>query len=121
MPEPTPPTATDEEITRASNAAMAALLNLTFLPVISFIWLVAQNKRLKNNHIDAYHAKFGIILNLCAAFFLIVVTALMIALGGFSSAWTWVYVITYFTLIHSFFIITAVWAMTRAWSGKRVW
>ncbi len=119
MPEPT--TATDEEITRASNAAMAALLNLTFLPVISFIWLVTQSKRLKNDHIDGYHAKFGILLNLCAAFFLILVTALMIAFGGFNSAWTWVYVITYFTLIHALFIITAVWAMTRAWSGKRVW
>jgi hypothetical protein len=121
MPEPTPPTATEEEIVRASNAAMASLLNITFLPVISFIWLVIQSKQLKNDRIDHYHTKFAILLSLCAAFFLVVVTALMIIFGGFNSAWTWVYVITYFTLIHSLFIVAGVWAMTRAWSGKRVW
>ncbi|MCF6282600.1 MAG: hypothetical protein L3J28_10420 [Candidatus Polarisedimenticolaceae bacterium] len=113
--------ATKEEIDQASNAAMASLLNLTFLPVIAFVWLVVKNRGTNSNRIDGYHIKFGIKLNLSAAFFLLLVTAIMIITGGFYSAWTWVYVITYFTLVHSFFIVTAVWLLTRAWSGKRVW
>jgi len=113
--------ATKEEIAQASNSAMASLLNLTFLPGIAFFWLLSKNKQFSNDNIAGYHTKFGIMLNLAAAFFLLVVTAMMIFFGGFDSAWTWVYVITYFTLIHSVFIVTAVWAMTRAWSGKQAW
>jgi hypothetical protein len=49
-----------------------------------------------------------------------IVTGLMIILGGFDSAWTWVYVISYFTIVHSIFILLAVWAMTRSWAGKKL-
>jgi len=44
----------------------------------------------------------------------------MVILGGFDSAWTWVYVITYFTFVHTTFIVLAVWALTRAWSGLKL-
>ena len=55
-----------------------------------------------------------------AAFVLFVVSGLMILLGGFYSPWTWVYVVSYFTLVHSIFILIAVWALVRAWSGDRL-
>ena len=111
---------TPAHITEASHAAMASLLNLTFLPVIAFIWLLIKLNKSENQGIDRYHILFGIKLNLVAAFALGVVSAMMILLGGFNSAWTWVYVITYFTFVHSAFIIAAVWAMTCAWSGKQL-
>ncbi len=108
----------------ASHAAFASFLNLTFLPVFSFIWLLLQRKQLIKNENDSliaiYHNHFALKLNLIAAFFLVAVTTLMILLGGFNSAWTWVYVISYFTLVHSIFILIAVWALTRSWSGKKV-
>ena len=103
---------------KASSAALASLLNLTFLPVISFIWLLVNLKETQSHPLAHYHVRLGIKLNLIAVFALIVVSLLMIALGGFNSAWTWVYVITYFTFVHTVFIVIAVWALTRAGSGK---
>jgi hypothetical protein len=104
-------------VKEASAAAMASLLNLTFLPAIAFIWLLIKSKN-ATNKIAQYHFNFAIKLNLIAALALIVASALMIILGGFNSAWTWVYVITYFTFAHTTFIVIAVWALTKAWSGK---
>ena len=103
---------------KASSAALASLLNLTFVPVLSFIWLLLNLKTTEKDALAHYHVRLGIKLNLIAAFALILVSLLMIALGGFHSAWTWVYVITYFTFVHTVFIVIAVWALTKAWSGK---
>ena len=117
----TEPDAINEERQRASNAALASLLNLTFLPGIAFIWLLIRLKTAAKGGIAHYHILLGIKLNLFAAFALVVVSLLMILLGGFDSAWTWVYVITYFTLVHTLFIVVAVWAMVRAWSGQMLY
>ncbi len=109
---------------RTSNAALASLLNLTILPGISFIWLLMIYQKTKQQStpeaIDSYHAKLGIKLNLIAAAALFLVSALMILLGGFNSPWTWVYVISYFTMVHTIFIVFAIWALVRAWSGERL-
>jgi len=110
----------EENIRQASRAALASLLNLTFLPVAGFIWLLLKLNKFDKNGIVYYHILLGIKLNLIAAFALIFISGLMILLGGFGSAWTWVYVITYFTLVHTIFIVIAVWAMVRAWSGQRL-
>ena len=109
---------------RTSNAALASLLNLTILPGIGFIWLLMIYQKTKQQStpeaIDSYHAKLGIKLNLIAAAALFLVSALMILLGGFHSPWTWVYVISYFTMVHTIFIVFAIWALVRAWSGERL-
>lgn len=111
-------TPTDElSIKQASAAALAALLNLTFLPVLSFLWLFIKKSNAQSD-LAKYHFSFGIKLNIYAAIALLVVSTLMIIFGGFDSAWTWVYVITYFTFVHTVFIVIAVWALTKAWSGK---
>ena len=109
-----------EQIKRASKASMASLLNLTFLPVIAFFWLLLKLNRSASDGLERYHLKFGIKLNLIAAFALVVVSGLMVLFGGFDSPWTWVYVITYFTFVHTVFIVLAVWAMIRSWSGQKV-
>lgn len=111
---------TEESIKRASYATMASLLNLTFLPIIGFIWLIYLVNKTQHDTIDHYHALLGIKLNLMAAMALGVVSLLMILMGGFDSVWTWVYMISYFTLIHTTFIIIAVWAMIRSWSGQKL-
>lgn len=121
LSETDPVTSKDEQhIKLASNAALASILNLTFLPGIAFIWLILAIKKMPSVSIEHYHAQLGIKINLLAFVFLAVVSVLMIVLGGFNSAWTWVYVITYFTFVHTAFIIVAVWALTRAWSGLKL-
>lgn len=109
-----------EQRKRASQAALASLLNLTLLPGCAFLWLLLNLKKTSQDGIDRYHAVLGLKLNLIAAVALLLVSSLMILAGGFGSAWTWVYVITYFTLVHSLFILTAVWALVRAWSGQKL-
>lgn len=112
--------ADQQQLKRASNAALASLLNLTLLPVISFIALLLIYRKTNAGAIDRYHATLGIKINVTAAAVLFVVSALMILLGGFNSPWTWVYVISYFTIVHTIFIIFSVWALVRAWSGERL-
>lgn len=109
-----------QQIKTASNAALASILNLTLLPVLGFIALLVIYKKTKPNQIDRYHAVLGMKINLIAAAALFIVSALMIFLGGFNSAWTWVYVISYFTIVHTMFIVLAVWALVRSWSGDKL-
>ncbi len=112
---------TDElQLKRAANAALASLLNLTILPAISFIALLLIYRKTEPDTIDRYHALLGIKINVIAAAVLFLVSALMILLGGFNSPWTWVYVISYFTMVHTLFIVLALWALVRAWSGDKL-
>ena len=108
------------QLKRASNAALASLLNLTVLPVISFVALLLIYRKTEPDTIDRYHALLGIKINVIAAAVLFLVSALMILLGGFNSPWTWVYVISYFTIVHTIFIVFALWALVRAWSGDKL-
>ncbi|WP_077284076.1 hypothetical protein [Cognaticolwellia aestuarii] len=109
-----------EQIKQASSIALWSILNLTFLPVLAFIILLFQLSKVDKNSLADGHLKFAIKLNLFAAAALIFVSILMIALGGFNSGWTWVFVITYFVLVHTIFIVLAVWALIRAWAGNTV-
>ncbi len=108
------------ELRNAANAALASLLNLTLLPGLGFIALLLIYRKSRSGEIDHYHAVLGIKINVTAAVTLFVVSALMIWIGGFDSPWTWVYVITYFTLVHTAFIVIAIWALVRSWSGDRL-
>jgi threonine/homoserine/homoserine lactone efflux protein len=118
--KPATPKTREVQLKRASNAALYSLLNLTILPVIAFIGLLLLYKKTEPGTIDRYHAALGIKINMTAAVVLFAVSALMILLGGFDSPWTWVYVISYFTLVHTIFIIIAVWALVRSWSGEKL-
>ena len=109
------------QLKHAADAALVSLLNLTILPVISFIALLLIYRKTQADTIDRYHAILGLKINITAATVLFLVSALMILLGGFNSPWTWVYVITYFTIVHTVFIIFALWALVRAWSGDKLW
>ena len=120
MQSPADSSITEQRIKRASKAALASLLNLTFLPLIGFVWLLLIGKSTEKGEIDHYHVKLGIKINLIAGFALIVVSGLIMMAGGLDSAYTWIYVINYFTLGHTMFIVLATWAMVRAWSGQKL-
>ena len=111
---------TELQLKHASNAALASLLNLTILPIISFIALLLIYRKTEPDTIGRYHAILGLKINLIAVAVLFLVSALMILLGGFNSPWTWVYVISYFTIVHTLFIVIALWALVRAWSGDKL-
>ena len=110
----------EQRIKKASNAGLLSLLNLTILPGIGFLLLIRLYQQSTAEGIDHYYSVLGIKLNLTAAAALLFVSGLMIALGGFTSPWTWVYVISYFTLVHTFFIMLATWYLVRSWTGERL-
>jgi hypothetical protein len=71
------------QLKRASNAALMSLLNLTIFPVVGFIAVLFMYLKTEPNTIDRYYVALAIKTNLAAGVALIVVTALMIILGGF--------------------------------------
>ncbi|MBV1915758.1 MAG: hypothetical protein KUG72_10260 [Pseudomonadales bacterium] len=105
---------------RASNAALLSLLNLTFLPVISFILLIVIYTKTVPDTIDRYYTAVSIKVNILAGIALLFVSALIVALGGFDSPLSWIYMLTYFLTIHGFFILFTTWVLVRAWTGKKL-
>jgi len=110
----------DTQLKQATISSLFSLLNLTVLPVIGFIFLLLLYKKTEANNIDHYYAVLGIKTNLLAGVALLLVSALMIVLGGFNSVWTWVFVISYFVFVHAMFILFATWTMVRSWTGKEL-
>jgi len=108
------------QLNRASTSALLSLLNLTILPIIGFIALLFVYQKTEPTTIDRYYASLGIKTNLWAAVALILVTGLIFLVGGFNSAWTWVYVVSYFVMVHALFILFATWALTRSWTGQKL-
>ncbi len=106
------------QMKRASNAALFSLLNLTVFPVISFVALLFMYLKTEPNTIDRYYVALGIKTNVFAGVALIVMTTLMIVLGGFDSPWTWVFVVSYFVFIHALFILFATWALINAFMDR---
>lgn len=111
---------TELQLKQASQAALASLLNLTVLPVVGFILLLFLYKKASEETIGHYYAIVGIKTNLLAGVALIIVTGLMFLLGGFTSSWTWVFVISYFVFVHALFILFASWVLVRSWTGKKL-
>jgi len=116
----TPVPVPEEQIKRASLAATVSLLNMTFLPVIGFLWLLYLHTNTEKNTIAYYFVVLGIKINIIAAVALGAVTLLAILMGGMDSPWTWVFVITYFTFVHAMFILFAVWTLIRSWTGQKL-
>ena len=104
----------------ATNSALMSLLNLTALPGIGFIILLFIYQKTIPNTFGRYYASLGIKTNIWAGISLIIVTGLMILLGGFDSLWTWVYVISYFVFVHALFILYATWVLARSWTGEKL-
>lgn len=105
---------------RATYCGVLSLLNLTFLPILGFIALLFIYSKTESNAIDRYYAVLGIKTNLLAAVALLLMTGLMMILGGFDSPWTWVFVISYFVFVHALFILFASWTMVRSWTGEKL-
>ncbi len=108
------------QLKRASKAALFSLLNLTVLPVIGFIILLLIYQKSSSDSIDHYYSVIGIKTNVFAGIALLLVSGLMILLGGFDSPWTWVYVVSYFTFVHALFILFATWVLVRSWTGEKL-
>lgn len=108
---------TDTQLKRASSAAWASLLNLTVLPFIGFIVLLFIYKKTSADSFDRYYALVGLKVSVLAAIALVLVSVLIVAVGGYDSPLSWIYMLSYFLSVHALFILFTTWALVRAWSG----
>lgn len=107
-----------------SGLAVAAevlyLLNLMVVPGIAFaviVWLWLS-KRKAASALDRCHLDQVFFASLWAGVLLVIANVIIIGLGGYDTAYTWVVVILYFTTCHSTLIFFGAFGLSRALSGK---
>ncbi len=104
----------------ATLAHVLYLTNITIVPVLSFILLIVlySKKKQSRNPILLQHYRQSILANVVAGLLLIVVSGLIIFFGSFESVFTWMWLILYFTCIHSLLILFGVFALIKAQAGQ---
>jgi len=109
-----------EQSKRAGIAHILFLLNISLLPIISFIvllWLYKSDK-IQDSIFCRSHYRQSILANLFAGIFLIIVSFLFLSFGDVNSAYTWIWLILYFTLLHSLLLLMGVLALVKARTGQ---
>jgi uncharacterized Tic20 family protein len=106
--------------TLAVTAETLFLVNLLLLPGLAFaaLLLVYLARRHSSPPLAANHLSQTTGVSLIGGGLLVVVIALILALGGFDSGYTWVVVILYFTFIHSSLILLGVMGLVKAMAGQ---
>ncbi len=110
----------DTHVSVAVQAEALYLLNLLLLPGLSFLallWLAAKNRN-SDSELTRCHLRQTVIASLWAGVLLVIVAALIVYLGGFTSPYTWMVLILYFISCHAALILFGVWGLARAMSKK---
>jgi hypothetical protein len=96
------------------------LVNLMLAPGLGFLLLawLWREQRAAAPPLARCHLEQTFAASLWAGVLILVVTGVAFALGGFASAWTWVIVIIYFTMVHSSLVILGVLGLARAAAGR---
>ena len=115
----------DTEATPAgAGLAIAAeslyLANLLLLPGVSFLILLYLALRADSDTppLAKAHLDQALSASLWAGGLLVVVNALILLLGGYPGAHTWVLVILYFTVCHSTLVLLGVVGLSKAMAGQ---
>lgn len=96
------------------------LANLLLLPGISFLVLayLALRTRPGTPPLAAAHLGQTFAASLWAGGLLLVVNALILLLGGYTGAHTWVLIILYFTVCHSALVLLGIIGLAKAMAGQ---
>lgn len=121
------PLSDDESKEPAAGLALAVaaealyLANLLLLPGIAFLALLAlylKHRRLDTPPLANCHLQQTLRASLWAGSLLILVSALVLILGGFGSTATWVVLILYVTCCHSSLVLLGIIGLAKALAGK---
>lgn len=106
--------------TLAVVAEILYLVNLLLLPVFAFLILLVLYLRNINTApaLAVCHLRQTLSGSIWAGLLLVIATGIIIGLGGFTSSWTWVVVIIYFTACHSTLILLGTVGLAKAMAGK---
>ncbi len=124
MPVLAEPPPSDEAAPPGQGLALAAeslyLINLLVLPGLGFLallWLYFR-RRADAPPLAQVHLRQTVSASLWAGALLVLVNLLIITLGGYDAAWTWVIVILYFTTAHTTLVILGILGLARALAGQ---
>lgn len=113
-----------EEEKAGQNLAVLAealyLINLLLLPGLAFIALVGLWLKYKDSAppLARQHLKQTTWVSVIGGFLIIVLSSLIIGLGGINWEWTWVILVLYFTCIHSTLVLLGMYALIKAMNGQ---
>lgn len=113
-----------EEEKAGQNLAVLAealyLINLLLLPGLAFIGLVGLWLKYKDSAppLARQHLKQTTWVSVIGGFLIIVLSSLIIGLGGINWEWTWVILVLYFTCIHSTLVLLGMYALIKAMNGQ---
>lgn len=109
----------ETERARAISAHALYLANLLLLPGLAFVvlwwyrrhWAVAASAALRQHLDQAFGAA------LWSGALIVLVSLLLVLLGGLQQPATWVLLILYFTVIHAALVLLGAYALSRAMAG----
>jgi hypothetical protein len=107
-------------MTLAVTAESLYLANLLLAPGLAFlILLVLYRKRQATAPpLAAAHLSQTLSASLWAGLLLVIANLLILALGGYQAAHTWIILILYFTLAHSSLVLCGAVGLARALAGQ---
>lgn len=109
-----------EPVTIAVAAESLYLVNLLLLPGLGFMLLLLLywKKHKQVSALNLNHLQQTISASIWGGILIIVVNALIILLGGYDGAYTWMIAVIYFTLVHSTFILLGMIGLVKALAGQ---
>ncbi|ALE52490.1 hypothetical protein SP60_04220 [Candidatus Thioglobus autotrophicus] len=96
------------------------LLNLLLLPGIAFLilaWFYRQHKAHPSTLVRS-HLQQTFFTSLIGGALIVLVIALLLVFGGFSSSYIWMWIILYFTLAHSTLVVFGALGLAKAMSSQ---
>ena len=121
LPEPPPG---DDMPPPGQGLAVAAeslyLINLLLLPGLGFLlllWLFFHHRN-SAPPLARVHLRQTMSASLWAGALLIFTNLLIVVLGGYQTAWTWIIVILYFTTVHATLVLLGILGLARALAGQ---
>ncbi|MDS4019429.1 MAG: hypothetical protein RKR03_02785 [Candidatus Competibacter sp.] len=124
MPVSPEPPASDEVSFPGQGLAVAAeslyLINLLLLPGLAFLALLWLYLRRRDDAppLARGHLRQTLSASLWAGALLVVANLVVVALGGYDAAWTWVVVILYFTTAHTTLVVLGILGLARSLAGQ---
>lgn len=96
------------------------LSNLLLVPGLSFLALLWLHHRHRKHGapLARCHLRQTIAGSLWAGVLLVLVNLLIIAAGGYDAPYTWMYVLTYFTVGHSSLVLLGMVGLSKAMAGQ---
>ena len=98
------------------------LLNLLIIPGIAFIGIYLLFKEHKNtpNELTRNHVSQSMVASIVAGVLIIGFTLLILIFGSTDDAYTWMWVILYFTCIHASLVLLGVYGLVKAMGAQKI-